>query len=591
MIPRGFFLLLLTIIPSLGLVEPAKAQGEAGVYQITWHPEAGKEKKLRADLHGGIPEKRLIPAVRRSVMTYCYRYGFFDAVIDSVRLPQKWASSKIDVYGRQGTRYRWKAINLISNDDSLLKTLLPPEQVREIELQCRVQQKAVYQADRLQTFMKDVINALGKTGYVFARAELRALDPDHSTNTVEARIRVTPGDRARIRGVIFEGRRYNDAGYLERIAGIPDSSIITDRVLERGREHLQNSDLFTRVGEAEIVKKGDDYYVAYPVVEKNINSFDLILGYVPREGRSNTIVGTGHLSLRNAVWNGSALDLSFDRLQQYVTRFEGGYHQGWIAGIPLGAGVRFRFFQQDSSYQQRSIRLGMDYQITATTELSAGIRREITAVSSQGELLYPVVNASLALLDFGLAYQNVDHLDNPTRGLQMSVTAETGFKWIDRDTLAKIPRQRIRYRSFHVDVQPYFPVLRRQVVTPSVHAFVLQAGPYFESDLYRFGGAESLRGYAEEQFSASRMVWADLEWRYLLEARSYAFLFGAAGTYYRPSMQVGAIRTPELVQRLYSFGLGFSIHTGLGQLRFTYAKSADDPIDNGKVHISIRGAF
>lgn len=563
------------------------AQKKTVDYRLILHLHAQKDKKLKVRVPEGTSDVSLKTKTREQVLTYLYKNGHFDARIDSILVSARKRSHEIVAYADEGQQYHWGLVRVTLDKEQLISG----DEMDQLKKEHDLYRGDTYEASHLNAFIEDAVSDLSHKGYLFAKGIVDSLNPDHKTGTVSAHIRISAGDQVRVSGVLFEGRRYNDASYLARIAGIKDTAIVTDRELEEARVNLQNSDLFTKVGEASIVKKGDKYYVAYPVVEKNTNSFDLILGYVPRVGKSNIIVGTGRLLVKNAIWDGSALNLSFQRLQQYVTRFQGGYHQDFLFGLPLGAGFNFRFFQQDSSYQQRSIHLSTDYQLNSTTSLSLGVKREVTAVSGQGSLVYPVVDASVSLLDFGIQYQNVDYLDNPTRGLQVSFTAETGFKWISQDSLAGIARQRIRYQSLHVDAQPYFRVFRRQVITPSIHAFVLKAGPYFESDLYRFGGAESLRGYAEEQFSASRMLWGDVEWRYLLEARAYGFIFGAAGTYYRPRMHAGLVSTGRIVQRLYSYGLGFSVHTALGQLRFTYAKSTNTTIDNGKVHISISGRF
>lgn len=582
-----FGYIILSLFLTIDFSVKSYAQEKTVDYQVILHLQAQKGKKMKVRVSQEIPDNRLRSKTKEQVLTYLYKNGHFDARVDSIKLPSRQKQRVILAYADQGRQYQWGLVHVSLDKDSLISGY----EMDQLKSKHNLYRGDAYEADHLNALIEAVIGDLSSKGYLFAKGVVDSLNPDPKTGRVSAHIRISAGDQVRVSGVIFEGRRYNDADYLTRIAGIKDSSLITERELETGRENLQNSDLFTKVGEASIVEKGDKYYVAYPVIEKNTNSFDLILGYVPRTGQKNIIVGTGHLSVKNAIWDGSALDLSFQRLQQYVTRFQGGYHQDFLFGLPLGAGFNFRFYQQDSSYQQRSIHFSTDYQLNSTTRLSLGVRREVTAVSGQGSLVYPVVDASMTLLDIGLYYQNVDYLDNPTHGLQVSFTAETGFKWISQDTVAGLSRQRIRYQSLHVDAQPYFRVFRRQVVTPSIHAFVLKAGPYFESDLYRFGGAESLRGYAEEQFSASRMLWGDVEWRYLLEARAYGFIFGAAGTYYRPPMHAGLVRTGSIVQRLYSYGLGFSVHTALGQLKFTYAKSADAPIDNGKVHISISGRF
>jgi outer membrane translocation and assembly module TamA len=131
---------------------------------------------------------------------------------------------------------------------------------------------------------------------------------------------------------------------------------------------------------------------------------------------------------------------------------------------------------------------------------------------------------------------------------------------------------------------------------------------YTETDLNRFGGAKSLRGFREEQFQSSHMLWGDLEYRYLLDRFSYAFIFSAAGYYQRPVLVFDERSAPassfteqdesrELVENasrqkqsemLYSYGFGFSYATPVGIIRFNYALSQADSFANGKVHVGIQ---
>jgi outer membrane protein assembly factor BamA len=108
------------------------------------------------------------------------------------------------------------------------------------------------------------------------------------------------------------------------------------------------------------------------------------------------------------------------------------------------------------------------------------------------------------------------------------------------------------------------------------------------NDLIRFGGANSFRGYAEEQFQAGRLLWGDIEYRFLLDRNSYLFVFGAAGRFHRPKLLTETSNQFQTTDNLYSTGFGMSYQTRIGRLKFTYAISPEESIGNGKVHFGIR---
>ena len=58
-----------------------------------------------------------------------------------------------------------------------------------------------------------------------------------------------------------------------------------------------------------------------------------------------------------------------------------------------------------------------------------------------------------------------------------------------------------------------------------VDALDLISDAYDRSDLFRFGGASTLRGYDEERFFAATAGRALAEYRYQLDVRSYAYVF------------------------------------------------------------------
>jgi outer membrane protein insertion porin family len=115
-------------------------------------------------------------------------------------------------------------------------------------------------------------------------------------------------------------------------------------------------------------------------------------------------------------------------------------------------------------------------------------------------------------------------------------------------------------------------------------------GSFFEnSDLFRLGGTNSLRGYREDQFLGARILWTNLEYRLLLTRRTFAFLFFDTGYYLREAdVERNILKSEDF---LYGYGLGLNIETGLGVLGVSFALGEGDSFSDGKIHFGLVNEF
>jgi len=164
---------------------------------------------------------------------------------------------------------------------------------------------------------------------------------------------------------------------------------------------------------------------------------------------------------------------------------------------------------------------------------------------------------------------------------------ERGRRFINDDRFAGEGRQSYNQSILRVDVRGYVPVGNRRVLAPRVNAKFLESPQYLVTDLFRFGGAESMRGFREDQFRASSVVWGELEGRYLLARHSFLFLFGAYGIYSRPQLINEQTDVLAVTDNLTSFGFGLAFQSPIGIMKFSYAISPDEDLGNGKVHVGI----
>ena len=110
-------------------------------------------------------------------------------------------------------------------------------------------------------------------------------------------------------------------------------------------------------------------------------------------------------------------------------------------------------------------------------------------------------------------------------------------------------------------------------------------------DQFKLGGLNSLRGYREEEFAGSRIVWSNLEYRYLLSYDSRIFGFVDWGYFYKLSQEPQTKLNKKISDDKWSYGFGLSIGSNIGVFGISYAIGEDDKITNGKVHFGIVNRF
>ena len=510
--------------------------------------------------------------------------GYLSAALDSVSVNED--RQLITFHANRGCRFSISDLSIHLTSPDILSERL----IAEFEAEGRrfIRIGDIYSQRNTEREIRELIRFWEMEGYLFASAT-PSLEIDPESCTLDVAIEINPGERVIATDQLFPGLERNDPAFLSRISGVRQGDVITPQILRNARLNLENTELFQSVNDIAVIKSGDEFSLLYDIEERRTNSFDLLFGYVPEPTGGSNFIGSGVLIIRNVFFQGSRLDVSFERLQQFVTKLDAGYESVYIGSTPFGAGMRFSFEQQDTLYQIRNIRFNGRYRLSSSTSILGSLRQEVSASGAVPAEFQRVFDARSFFTGLGIEYRETDQLVNPTRGIRFRMLAETGFKRIDDPAIAQFTDQtRWSQQEIEFTARAFISPFRRQVISPSVNGYLMISPEYTESDFNRFGGARSLRGYREDQFQSARMLWGDTEYRYLLDRLSYAFVFGALGYYERPELIFEReLNIGTQSEWLYSYGFGFSYATPLGIMQFTYALSREDDFSNGKIHVGI----
>lgn len=172
-------------------------------------------------------------------------------------------------------------------------------------------------------------------------------------------------------------------------------------------------------------------------------------------------------------------------------------------------------------------------------------------------------------------FDNRDNVYDPTRGKRLSFTGTWAGHGFGGD---------FDYYKFTAENRLYYKVGSKHVIAVRLVGGIATGDmPY--SDLFTLGGADTLRGYEDDEFRGDKMYAATVEYRYPIAKKIQGVFFTDAGAAWGGTENVPWYHDNEDLHT--SVGLGFRITTPIGPIRLDYGVGDE----GGKFHFSFGGKF
>lgn len=400
------------------------------------------------------------------------------------------------------------------------------------------------------------------------------------------------GKRIRIDAVRIEGNTQTKDYVILRALRIPPGSYYNEDELTLARQRVQKLGFFQSVSEPEIFESGDTTGLLLKVVDGNTNTFDGVVGYVPAQlGQSGYFTGMIDISMSNLFGTGRKFRAQWNQETKLTQQLEIAYAEPYIFGYPINAEFDFSQRQQDTTLVTRNLGVSGVFMFSdyfngnlSVTDLST------TPLLNAGDN-YFVYESTVLNLGVGVTYDTRNDVYSPTRGILYDTELQFGQKRIYGPAQLIQPDTRLNNYVQHlsVDLSLFHEFLPRQIFALGIHGEQVTGTELDQSDMYRIGGTNTIRGYLENQFLATKAAWTNIEYRFATGRESFFFGFVDAGYIYEQSDPVA--KTPAMSFSLYGYGVGAQVETGLGILKASFALGKGDSFTEGKIHFGLVNQF
>jgi outer membrane protein assembly factor BamA len=448
----------------------------------------------------------------------------------------------------------------------------------------------------LEKNISETLTYLENNGYPFAKIIVTSVDfqKEGRENVADIYLDIKRETRSTIDKIEIIGNTSTKDYVITRELRLDSGAVYSQEIIAELPNRLNRLRFFEPVnGPRFYFNSKSQGVLLIEVKEKQTNNFDGIIGYVParNEDEKGYITGLVNISLRNLFGTGRAAAIRWQQFDRNSQELELKYLEPWLLGFPFNINLGLFQRKQDTTYVQRKLEGALEYLATEDISASVFIGTEEIIPTENEVPVFKVYNSNVFTTGANLKVDTRDDPYAPTSGLFFINSYSFSRKKINGPAQFITPNleTRINLQRFALDFEGFYEFFKRQVVALGIHGRELRGSFFENSDLFRLGGTNSLRGYREDQFLGSRILWTNFEYRLLLTRRTFAFLFFDTGYYLRESDAERNILKSE--DYLYGYGLGLNIETGLGVLGVSFALGEGDSFSDGKIHFGLINEF
>ncbi len=430
-------------------------------------------------------------------------------------------------------------------------------------------------------FIDKTLKAYANNGYPFAKvffAEQEIIEQQ-----IQIQMNVSSGKFYRFSDIIVKGDSSISKSTVQNLIGIKINDIYSEEKLSSIDRILQQTNFINVLKKSELLftENGVELYVY--LENQKMSSMNGAVGLQPNPQLQKIVLtGDVQIKLLNIFKKAELIDLNWRSIEPQTQALQAKMNYPFLFKSPFGIDLKFNLYKRDSTFLDLKSFVGIQYSFKNNVQLKGFYQvysSEILSKTPNPSSLFSYL-APIKLNSYGLSlqYKRINFLPNPSKGFSLFIETSIGNRTIKKENT--IIEKSYVYKSIFQYVS-YIPITKRNIIKVGVNFESYTSSTIFQNERYRFGGLNSLRGFNEEELFASTKLITSLEYRFLLDKNSNAFIFYDQGIYEDNTLTYK-------IDNPFGVGAGISFGSRIGIFSISYAlgKQENNPFEfrNGKIH-------
>ena len=418
----------------------------------------------------------------------------------------------------------------------------------------------------VESFLNQTLQKLEQKG--FALAKLKLINIKQQKNTLYADLQFESDKPRRLNAIVIKYADENPKnsfpnGHLKQINRKYNTTIFNQEVVQQIHDDFEKFEFVSQIKYPEILFTKDTTKVYVYLEKKKSNNFDGFIGFSNTENKKITFNGYLDVTLENALKSGEQISFYWKSDGTNQKTFKAGIELPYLFKSPIGLKAQIHIFKQDSIYQNSKTAVALGYYMDYNTRIYLGYQ------STESSDIQNTNNTTISdyknsYITSNIEFSKFDYV-NLTFPKKSTLSLTIGFgkrKTNNSESTAGENKQFF----MTLNAMHNFYLNKKNCINIKSQNYYLQSDNYIINELFRYGGNNSIHGFAENSLQASFVSSILTEYRYIVSPSLYVHSIVDYG-YFQD-------KTTNNEGNLIGFGFGIGLQTKSGLLQFSLANGS-----------------
>lgn len=416
-------------------------------------------------------------------------------------------------------------------------------------------------------FTNQLLEQIDRKGNSFS--EITYVNPLLKNDTLILEIKISNSSSRKIDKVITRGYEDFPKKFISKYFLIDKNTVFSKQKLNQVSALSNKLDFIKEKKTPEVLFKKDSTHLYLFLDKIGTSSFDGLVNFSSKEnGKGLLLNGNLDLKLNNTFNSGEKFEIIWNKVSDEKTDFKINSYVPYILNSKFSTTLEFYLYRQDSTFINTNFELKTDYLINQKSHAS------ILFNSKNSNYLLNISNNDLASYSnyfIGLGYElkksSTSNLYKYKNGLNLNLTI--GKRKTDTESINQL--------KFHFSAFANVQINNRGYLNIKNESGLLTSKNYLLNELFRIGGANSIRGYNEQSIFTNGYSYSNIEFRYSLDTSSYLYSITDLGVYKE--------NTTNKIKKLLGIGAGYQFRINNNLVNLGYVISTNSST-NAKLNSS-----
>ena len=400
-------------------------------------------------------------------------------------------------------------------------------------------------------------------------SEITYVNPLLKNDTLFLEMKISNSSSRKIDKVITRGYEDFPKKFISKYFLIDKNTVFSKQKLNQVSALSNKLDFIKEKKAPEVLFKKDSTHLYLFLDKIGTSSFDGLVNFSSKEnGKGLLLNGNLDLKLNNTFNTGEKFEIIWNKVSDEKTDFKINSYVPYILNSKFSTTLEFYLYREDSTFINTNFELKTDYSINQKSHAS------ILYSSEKSNYLLDISNNDLASYSnyfIGLGYElkksSTSNLYKYKNGLNLNLTI--GKRKTDTESINQL--------KFHFSAFANVQINNRGYLNIKNESGLLTSKNYLLNELFRIGGANSIRGYNEQSIFTNGYSFSNIEFRYSLDTSSYLYSITDLGVYKE--------NTTNKIKKLLGIGAGYRFRINNNLVNLGYVISTNSST-NAKLNSS-----